>query len=187
MMDLINCSSDQERRESVKGILNLGFTAHLESKVTLYHLVLFPPLLAQTAPDLPKTQEEAMRFQEENLAAAVVGASRMASRVGSLAPSRRGSLLPSMAVSRVQSRVGSRMGSRLIVESLKSGCSSMLLRTNSMNSLHNIDGELPETLDAIKNVTETQEAVMSFYYTDSENQVAAKHHYDLAGLTPSHR
>ena len=129
-----------------------------------------------------------MRFQEENLAAAVVGASRMASRVGSLAPSRRGSLLPSMAVSRVQSRVGSRMGSRLIVESLKSGCSSMLLRTNSMNSLRNIDGELPGgTLDAIKNMTETQEAVMSIYYTDSENQVAAKHHSDPTGLTPSHR
>ena len=184
----MDCSHDQERRESVKDILNLGFTAHLESKVQLNHLVLLPPtMLAQTAPDLPKTQEEAMRFQEENLAAAVVGCSRMASRVGSLAPSRRGSLLPSMAVSRVGSRLGSRMGSRSTVLCPRSGRSSMLLRTNSMNSLHNIDGELPETLDAIKNVTETQEAVMSFYYTDSENQVAAKHHYDPAGLTPSHR
>ena len=112
-----------------------------------------------------------MRFQEENLAAAVVGASRMASRMGSLAPSSCGSLLPSMAVSRVQSRVGSRMGSRFTVQSPQSGHSSMLLRTNSMSSLYNIDGELPETLETIKNVTETQEAVMSFYYTDSENQV----------------
>ena len=120
-----------------------------------------------------------MRFQEENLAAA----SQIASRVGSLAPSRCGSLL----ASRVQSRVGSRMGSRSTVESLKSGRPFMLLRTNSMNSLHNIDGELPETLDAIKNVTETQEAVMSFYYTDSENQVATKHHSNPTGLTPSHR
>ena len=56
-----------------------------------------------------------------------------------------------------------------------------------MNSLHNIDGELPETLDAIKNVTETQDAVMSFYYTDSENQVATKHNPDPMRLTPSHR
>jgi hypothetical protein len=175
-----NFYPDQERRNSVKDILNLGFTAHLESKVSLYHLVLLPPtMLAQTAPDLPKTQEEAMRFQEENLAAA----SRMASRVGSLAPSRCGSLLSS----RVQSRVGSRMGSRSTVLFPWSGRSSMLLRTNSMNNLHNIDGELPETLDAIKNVTETQDAVMSFYYTDSENQVATKHNSDPMRLTPSHR
>merc|ERR1719394_63724 len=109
--------SEKERRESVKDILNLGFTAHLESKVS---------------PELPMTQEEAMRFQEENLAAAVVGvsqskrSSRVQSRRGSLAPSR----LASVAASRVQSRVGSRMGSR----------------TNSMSSVHNVDGELPETL-----------------------------------------
>ena len=50
------CRLRQERRESVKDILNLGFTAHLESKVS---------------PDLPQSQNEALRFQEENLAAAV--------------------------------------------------------------------------------------------------------------------
>lgn len=51
-----SCRLRQERRESVKDILNLGFTAHLESKVS---------------PDLPQSQNEAMKFQEENLAAAV--------------------------------------------------------------------------------------------------------------------
>ena len=40
-----------------------------------------------------------------------------------------------------------------------------------MSSLHNVDGELPETLGSIKSVTDSQEAVMSFYYTDAANQV----------------
>lgn len=112
---MVTIEPEQERRESVKDILNLGFTAHLESRL---------------APDLPQSQEEAIRFQEENLAAAVssysstttywlaqvVGASRAQSRVGSLGPSRFGSL----ACSRVTSRVGSRMGSRSIVASASS-------------------------------------------------------------------
>ena len=46
-----------------------------------------------------------------------------------------------------------------------------ITRTNSMSSLHNVDGELPETLGSIKSVTDSQEAVMSFYYTDAANQV----------------
>jgi len=148
--------SEKERRESVKDILNLGFTAHLESKVS---------------PELPMTQEEAMRFQEENLAAAVVGvsqskrSSRVQSRRGSLAPSR----LASVAASRVQSRVGSRMGSR----------------TNSMSSVHNVDGELPETLGSIKSVTDSQEAVMSFYYTDAANQVKVMEIFDVTQTDPS--
>ena len=91
------------------------------------------------------------------MVAQVVGVSqsRVQSRRGSLAPSRLASMAVSRATSRVGSRVGSRMGSR----------------TNSMNSLHNIDGELPETLGNIKTVTENQEAVMSFFYTDASNQV----------------
>jgi len=148
--------SEKERRESVKDILNLGFTAHLESKVS---------------PDLPQSQNEAMKFQEENLAAAVVGVSqsRIQSRRGSLAPSRMASMAVSRATSRVGSRVGSRMGSR----------------TNSMNSLHNIDGELPETLGNIKTVTENQEAVMSFYYTDASNQVKVMEIFDVTQTDPS--
>ena len=45
-----------------------------------------------------------------------------------------------------------------------------------MSSLHNIDGELPETLGSIKSVTDSQEAVMSFYYTDAANQVRCVFH-----------
>ena len=48
--------SQQEGKESVKDILNLGFTAHLESDV---------------APHLPQDQADAIRFQKQNLAAAV--------------------------------------------------------------------------------------------------------------------
>ena len=49
-----------------------------------------------------------------------------------------------------------------------------MIRTNSMSSLHNVDGELPETLGSIKSVTDSQEAVMSFYYTDAANQVHSR-------------
>ena len=48
--------SELERRESVKDILNLGFTAHLESQI---------------APHLPQDQKGAIKFQQENMAAAV--------------------------------------------------------------------------------------------------------------------
>ena len=48
--------SDQERRDSVKDILNLGLIARLES---------------DTPPNLPGSQEAAKRFQKENLTAAV--------------------------------------------------------------------------------------------------------------------
>ena len=48
--------SEQERRESVKDILNLGLVALLESDI---------------APNLPGSQEAAKKFQKENLTAAV--------------------------------------------------------------------------------------------------------------------
>ena len=46
-----------------------------------------------------------------------------------------------------------------------------------MSSVHNVDGELPETLGSIKSVTDSQEAVMSFYYTDAANQVGVSTHF----------
>ena len=48
--------SKQERKDSVKDILNLGFTAQFESEV---------------APKLPNELSGALRFQQENMAAAV--------------------------------------------------------------------------------------------------------------------
>ena len=48
--------SDQERRELVKGILNLELVAHLES--------IAPP-------NLPGSEEAPKKFQKENLTAAV--------------------------------------------------------------------------------------------------------------------
>ena len=47
--------SDEERRESVKEILNLGFVAQLEGEMI----------------DLPLSQKSALKFQNENLTAAV--------------------------------------------------------------------------------------------------------------------
>ena len=40
-----------------------------------------------------------------------------------------------------------------------------------MTSLYELDGALPDTLGQIQQVTENQEAVMSFFYTDQDNQV----------------
>ena len=39
-----------------------------------------------------------------------------------------------------------------------------------MTSLYDPDGSLPDTLGQIQQVTESQEAVMSFFYTDQDNQ-----------------
>ena len=47
--------SDEERRTSVKDILNLGIVAHLEGDMA----------------DLPSSQDSAIQFQSENLSAAV--------------------------------------------------------------------------------------------------------------------
>merc|ERR1719490_293816 len=54
-----------------------------------------------------------------------------------------------------------------------------------MSSLHNVDGELPETLGSIKSVTDSQEAVMSFYYTDAANQVKVMEIFDVTQTDPS--
>ena len=64
-----------------------------------------------------------------------------------------------MAASRIASRVVSTAASRLGT------------RSNSMTSLHDLDGPLPDTIEQIQHVTENQEAVMSFFYTDEDNQV----------------
>ena len=40
-----------------------------------------------------------------------------------------------------------------------------------MTSLYDVDGPLPDTMEQIQQVTESQEAVMSFFYTDQDNQV----------------
>ena len=64
-----------------------------------------------------------------------------------------------MAASRIASRVVSTAASRLGT------------RNNSMTSLHDMNGPLPDTIEQIQQVTESQEAVMSFFYTDQDNQV----------------
>ena len=64
-----------------------------------------------------------------------------------------------MAASRIASRVVSTAASRLGT------------RNNSMTSLHDVDGPLPDAIEQIQQVTENQEAVMSFFYTDRDNQV----------------
>ena len=64
-----------------------------------------------------------------------------------------------MVTSRIPSRAMSRAASRLGT------------RSNSITSLYDPDGAVPDTLGKIQQVTESQEAVMSFFYTDQDNQV----------------
>jgi len=142
MTDLAKYGED-ERRESVKDILNIGLVAHLE---------------AEDSQKMPSTHEAARQFNKENLSAAVV--SRVSSCVGSLAPSRRGSVI---------SRAVSRMGSRI----------------NSSDSLCDLGQELPGTIDQMKQLTENQEALMSFYYNDSKSQVKMMEIFDVTETDPS--
>lgn len=135
--DYITVPSSQ-RKESVKDIFSIELTAELESSMKV---------------DLPHTQEEAIRFQNENFAAAVSN-SRSQSRVVSRAASR--------TASRAASRAVSRMGSR----------------ASSYNSLYGLEEDSP-ALEHIRQVTQHQNAVMAFYYTDSLNQVKVTEIFDV--------
>lgn len=121
---------------TTRDLLNLGFTAHLQSN---------------SPHELPHNKKEAMKFQAENLIAAV------------------GSRSESRAASRTASRVVSRMGSPY----------------TSMTDLHDIDTEAPDTIEQISKVTEAKEAVMSFYYTDADNQVKVTEIFDVTKTDPS--
>ena len=131
---------DPSRRESIKDILNLGFTATMESEV---------------APKMPMDRVSAIRFQHENMAAAVTSA--------------------------VQSRVHSNVHSR----PMSTSASLMGSRCNSMSSLYETDGPLPDTIGQIQQVTEHQDAVMSFYYTGQDNKLKLMEIFDVTQTDPS--
>ena len=67
--------------------------------------------------------------------------------------------MTSLVGSAVPSRVGS------------CGVSRMGSRVNSEDSLCELGGKLPGTIEQIKHVTDNQEAVMAFYYRDSPTEV----------------
>ena len=139
-MNITQYGEEESRRDSVKDILNLGLTAHLES---------------EAAPQLPHDRMSAVKFQHENMSAAV--------RDGRQSSSNH-SRVVSRGVSAAPSLLGSRMGSRC----------------NSMSSLYEVDGPLPDTIGQIQAVTEQQEAVISYYYTGEDNQVGQTE------ISPSH-
>jgi len=136
------------RRDSVKDILNLGFTAHMESEVQ---------------PHLPSDRASAIRFQHQNMAAAVSSA------------------VQSKAHSMVNSNMASKVGSRV----MSTTTSLMGSRCDSMSSLvTDTDGPLPGTIEQIQAVTEHQEAVMSFYYTGEDNQLKLMEIFDVTQTDP---
>jgi len=144
-MNITQYGEEESRRDSVKDILNLGLTAHLES---------------EAAPQLPHDRMSAVKFQHENMSAAV--------RDGRQSSSNH-SRVVSRGVSAAPSLLGSRMGSRC----------------NSMSSLYEVDGPLPDTIGQIQAVTEQQEAVISYYYTGEDNQVKLMEIFDVSETDPS--
>ena len=50
----------------------------------------------------------------------------------------------------------------------------MVSRVNSEDSLSELGGNLSGTIEQIKQVTDSQEAVMAFYYRDSPTEVRLK-------------
>ena len=86
------------------------------------------------------------RFQKENLSAAV--ASRAGSGVTSLVTSRRGSCV-----------------------SVSRGVSRGVSRVNSSDSL-DTGGHVTGAMEQIRHVTETQDPVMSFYFTQDDKEVS---------------
>ena len=81
----------ESRRDSIRDILNLGFTAHMETS---------------NAPELPRDRAGVIRFQHENMAAAVNSATQ--STVHSSVHSAVHSKVHSRAVSTAASLMGSR-------------------------------------------------------------------------------
>ena len=145
-MNITQYGEEESRRDSVKDILNLGLTAHLE---------------CEAAPQLPHDRMSAVKFQHENMSAAVTNGRQSSSSTHSRVVSRGVSAAPSL--------LGSRMGSRC----------------NSMSSLYEVDGPLPDTIGQIQAVTEQQEAVISYYYTGEDNQVKLMEIYDVSETDPA--
>ena len=145
-MNITQYGEEEYRRDSVKDILNLGLTAHME---------------CEAAPQLPHDRVSAVKFQHENMSAAVTNGRQSSSSTHSRVVSRGVSAAPSL--------LGSRMGSRC----------------NSMSSLYEVDGPLPDTIGQIQAVTEQQEAVISYYYTGEDNQVKLMEIFDVSETDPS--
>jgi hypothetical protein len=137
----------EARHDSVKDILVLELSAELES---------------EEAVSLPSTQAEAIRFQTENLAAAVMSSSAALSR----AMSRESSRGPASAM-------GSRAPSLSSLHSGSSGGGSPLSLAAS------IDGPAADTIELLRQVSERQESLMAFYYLDADHQVRMTEIFDV--------
>jgi len=116
---------------------------------------------------LPKSQAEARLFQKRNFNTAV-NSPRHSCAVSRGPASRAQSTFVSRAGSRGTSRIPSRMGTR----------------TNSMDSLlpdSGFESDLSQdlALQQISKMTENQDAVMSFFYTDEDNQVKVLEIFDV--------
>ena len=85
----------------------------------------------------------------------------------------------------VTSAVNSRVHSRVHSRTVSQAASLMGSRCGSMTSLYEMDGPLPDTIGQIQQVTEHQEAVMSFYYTGDDNQVKLMEIFDVTQADPS--
>eukprot|EP00092_Neocalanus_flemingeri_P017701 GFUD01019149.1.p1 GENE.GFUD01019149.1~~GFUD01019149.1.p1 ORF type:complete len:343 (+),score=73.56 GFUD01019149.1:975-2003(+) len=129
----------------------------------------FVAQLENAITNLPLSQESALKFQNENFAKAISSSSRIHSRQVSLAPSaatsRRGSLIPSEIISTAVSR----------------------MESNGTSSVHHFEvvREVPDTIMNIKEVTDTKDPVLAYYYKDSSSEIRLMEIFDVTETDPS--
>jgi len=139
--------------------------------------------------DMPSTHKDAMRLQAENLEEAVHSnvASRVTSRINSIAPSliasaiqsRRGSIRQSCMASATASRRGS-LGPASFTNL------PILGQASNTEALREESGEnSPETLENLVRVTQNQESIFQAYYTNDDGEVVTMSVYDISTTDPA--
>jgi len=140
----------QYGEESVTDFSNYADFESTDNVKDIFNLELVTDLQAESSPILPENLAAAIKFQKDNLSAAV------ASESG--APTRANSTRGSRSVSRVNSN------------------DNLNLLTSS-----GVSG----TMEKIKQVTDSQSAVMSFFFTDQEKEVKMLEIFDVTETDPS--
>ena len=139
---------------------------------------------------MPSTHTDAMRLQAENLEEAVHSnvASRVTSRINSIAPSliasaiqsRRGSIKQSCFGSTSTSRRGSLGPAAFMNLPPPPGHFS-----NNENNAALETESSPETLENLVRVTQNQESIFQAYYTNDEGEVVTMSVYDISQTDPA--
>lgn len=132
---------------------------------------------------MPETHGDAMRFQAENLEQATHSrvASRVATRIHSIANSVIASAINSRRASRSMSARGSTATSRR--GSIAPGLLKDLQNQHFQQQLET--EESPETLENLIRVTQIQDSILQAYYTNDQGEVVTLSLYDISSQDPA--